>query len=100
MIGIELYNRLIDAGHSIPTILVTAYPNDVEHACSRLSHGAGNTRGSHRNELTGVARKLDRACDESRKSGVWFGGALSRCMEALANLSNIEWADGSRGVLK
>jgi hypothetical protein len=39
-------------------------------------------------------------CDESRKSGVWFGGALSRCMEALANLSNIEWADGSRGVLK
>jgi hypothetical protein len=60
MIGIELYNRLIDAGHSIPTILVTAYPNDVEHACSRLSHGAGNTRGSHRNELTGVARQLDR----------------------------------------
>jgi hypothetical protein len=26
MIGIELYNRLIDAGHSNPTILVTAYP--------------------------------------------------------------------------
>jgi hypothetical protein len=23
-------------------------------------HGAGNTRGSHRNELTGVARQLDR----------------------------------------
>jgi FixJ family two-component response regulator len=32
MIGIELYNRLIDAGHSIPTILVTAYPNDVDRA--------------------------------------------------------------------
>jgi len=49
MIGIELYNRLIDAGHSIPTILVTPYPNDVEHACSRLSHGAGNTE-----DLTGM----------------------------------------------
>ena len=59
MIGIELYNRLIDAGHS-STILVTAYPNDVE------SHGAGNTRGSHRNELTGVARQLDRHDDESK----------------------------------
>jgi hypothetical protein len=99
MIGIELYNRLIDAGHSIPTILVTAYPNDVEHACSRLSHGAGNTRGSHRNELTGVARQLDRHAMRA-ENRVFGCGALSRCMEALANLSNIEWADGSRGVLK
>ena len=32
MTGIELYKRLIDAGHSIPTILVTAYPNDVDRA--------------------------------------------------------------------
>ena len=30
MTGIELYERLIDAGHAIPTILVTAYPNDVD----------------------------------------------------------------------
>jgi CheY-like chemotaxis protein len=30
MTGIELYKRLIDAGHWIPTILVTAYPNDVD----------------------------------------------------------------------
>jgi FixJ family two-component response regulator len=28
MTGIELYRRLIDAGRAIPTILVTAYPND------------------------------------------------------------------------
>ena len=32
MIGIELYNRLIDAGHSIPTILVTAYPDEATRA--------------------------------------------------------------------
>jgi FixJ family two-component response regulator len=32
MTGIELYRRLIDAGHAIPTIIVTAYPNDVDRA--------------------------------------------------------------------
>jgi CheY-like chemotaxis protein len=30
MTGIELYKHLIEAGYTIPTILVTAYPNDVE----------------------------------------------------------------------
>src|SRR5271170_5042805 len=28
MTGLELYRRLIDAGHAVPTILVTAYPDD------------------------------------------------------------------------
>jgi FixJ family two-component response regulator len=28
MTGIELYKRLIETGHTIPTILVTAYPDD------------------------------------------------------------------------
>jgi len=32
MTGIELYRRLIDAGCAIPTILVTAYPNDLDRA--------------------------------------------------------------------
>ena len=32
MTGIELYRHLIDAGYAIPTILVTAYPNDVDRA--------------------------------------------------------------------
>ena len=32
MTGIELYKRLIEAGHTIPTILVTAYPDDGERA--------------------------------------------------------------------
>src|SRR5262249_12228654 len=30
MSGIELYRHLIDAGQAIPTILVTAYPNDAD----------------------------------------------------------------------
>ncbi len=32
MTGGELYRRLIDTGRAIPTILVTAYPNDVDRA--------------------------------------------------------------------
>jgi FixJ family two-component response regulator len=30
MSGIELYRRLSNAGYSIPTILVTAFPNDTD----------------------------------------------------------------------
>ena len=30
MTGIELYRHLLDTGHAIPTILVTAYPNDAD----------------------------------------------------------------------
>jgi FixJ family two-component response regulator len=32
MTGLELYRHLIDAGYSIPTMLVTAYPNDADRA--------------------------------------------------------------------
>ena len=32
MTGIELYRHLIDTGYAIPTILVTAYPNDADRA--------------------------------------------------------------------
>src|SRR6266704_4122170 len=32
MTGVELYRRLIEAGYTIPTILVTAYPDDVDRA--------------------------------------------------------------------
>ena len=32
MTGIELYRHLVDTGRAIPTILVTAYPNDVDRA--------------------------------------------------------------------
>jgi FixJ family two-component response regulator len=32
MTGLELYRRLIDTGRAIPTILVTAFPNDDDRA--------------------------------------------------------------------
>ena len=32
MSGVALYRHLVEAGHAIPTILVTAYPNDVDRA--------------------------------------------------------------------
>jgi FixJ family two-component response regulator len=32
MTGLELYRYLIEAGYAIPTILVTAYPDDVDRA--------------------------------------------------------------------
>ena len=32
MTGVELYRHLIDTGYAIPTILVTAYPNDADRA--------------------------------------------------------------------
>ena len=38
MTGIELHRHLIDAGRVIPTILVTAYPNDV-HRIRALNDG-------------------------------------------------------------
>ena len=34
MTGLELYRRLLDTGQAIPTILVTAYPNDTDRACA------------------------------------------------------------------
>jgi FixJ family two-component response regulator len=30
--GIELHQKLVDAGHAIPTILITAYPDETVHA--------------------------------------------------------------------
>jgi FixJ family two-component response regulator len=32
MTGIELYRHLMKSGHAIPTILITAYPNDLDRA--------------------------------------------------------------------
>jgi FixJ family two-component response regulator len=32
MSGLQLHRSLVDAGHAIPTILVTAYPNDIDRA--------------------------------------------------------------------
>ena len=30
--GIELHHKLVAAGHTIPTILITAYPDETSHA--------------------------------------------------------------------
>jgi len=38
MSGIELSRHLVNGGHSIPTILITAYPNDTDRA-SALNDG-------------------------------------------------------------
>ena len=32
MTGVELYRHLVDAGYAIPTILVTAYPDEADRA--------------------------------------------------------------------
>jgi FixJ family two-component response regulator len=32
MTGVALYRRLTETGHAIPTILVTAFPNDADRA--------------------------------------------------------------------
>ena len=39
MTGLELYRRLVDGGHAIPTILLTAFPSDVDQARA-LNDGA------------------------------------------------------------
>jgi FixJ family two-component response regulator len=39
MTGLELYRRLIDTSHAIPTILLTAFPNEVDRARA-LNDGA------------------------------------------------------------
>jgi FixJ family two-component response regulator len=32
MTGVELHKHLVDVGHRIPTILVTAYPDEITHS--------------------------------------------------------------------
>jgi FixJ family two-component response regulator len=58
MTGVELYGHLIDTGYAIPTILVTAYPNDADRA---------------RAQNDGVVCYLRKPVDEER---------LMRCLRA------------------
>ncbi len=44
MTGLELHNRLVRSGNVIPTILITAFPNDRDH--SALEHGETGGRES------------------------------------------------------
>jgi FixJ family two-component response regulator len=50
MTGIELHRHLIDTGHAIPTILVTAYPEDVDRIRA-LNDGVVCYLGKPVNEL-------------------------------------------------
>jgi FixJ family two-component response regulator len=34
MTGLELYNCLVSSGTAIPTILITAFPNETDRACA------------------------------------------------------------------
>jgi FixJ family two-component response regulator len=58
MSGLELYRHLIGAGYAIPTILVTAYPNDLDRT---------------RAQNEGVICYLRKPVDEKH---------LTRCLEA------------------
>jgi len=58
MTGIELHRHLVGSGHAIPTILVTAYPNDVDQ---------------HRALNDGIVCYLRKPVDEQH---------LSRCLRA------------------
>jgi FixJ family two-component response regulator len=37
MTGLELHSRLVESGHAIPTILITAFPDDRDRARARQS---------------------------------------------------------------
>lgn len=51
MSGLDLHKTLIDRGHTIPTVLVTAYPNDIDRT---------------RAEEEGVVCYLSKPVDETR----------------------------------
>jgi FixJ family two-component response regulator len=50
MTGIELYRHLSEAGRAIPTILVTAYPNDV-HRIRALNDGTATFASRSMNSI-------------------------------------------------
>ena len=67
MTGIQLYKHLIDNGHAIPTILVTAYPDDDARvrALNEIARRRGQSIGPHRGPpvFSSVAR-----CGEARSA--------------------------------
>jgi FixJ family two-component response regulator len=71
MTGVELHQHLVQSGHAIPTILITAFPDDGIRA-SAMSDG-----------LIGY---LTKPCDEE---------ALLRCVRSALKRSESGRADGS-----
>jgi len=64
--GLKLHRSLVDAGHAIPTILVTAYPNDLDRARAR-DDGVVCYLGKPIDEalLTQCLREALRCCEDS-----------------------------------
>ena len=82
MTGDELYGRLVDDGHAIPTILVTAYPNDPLRA-RVLNEGVVCYlhKPFEQNNLIGCVRKaieLGRRGDHGTHNIIYPGGTKTK----------------------
>ena len=74
MTGIELYKHLINVGHVIPIILVTAYPNDIDR--TRALHDGVVcylTKPVNDDDLTRCLRKALRSGELSEEDSLAFG---------------------------
>ena len=59
MSGLELHNRLVEAGTPIPTILITAFPNEGDKARALQAGVAGYlTKPFDETELLGVVHAI------------------------------------------
>jgi len=69
MSGLELHNRLVEAGTPIPTILMTAFPNDIDKASALQAGVVGYlTKPFNETELLGFIHSLSRAPKPSRST--------------------------------
>jgi FixJ family two-component response regulator len=69
MTGLELHRRLVDAGHAIPTILITAYPNEIVRNRA-LKHGvvcylSKPVDDDHLERCLRAALRSNKPCDEN-----------------------------------
>ena len=54
MTGLELYQKLVASGHAIPTVIITAHPEEITNARAR----SGNHLLSHQAIRTGRASRV------------------------------------------
>jgi FixJ family two-component response regulator len=69
MTGLDLHDRLIESGHPIPTILITAYPDDGDQARARKAGVICYLAKPYRQDdlLSCVRRALDLAQSGGRE---------------------------------
>ena len=59
MSGLELHNRLVEAGTPLPTILMTAFPNDIDKASALQAGVVGYlTKPFNETELLGFIHSV------------------------------------------